>query len=118
MGQMLKLRGEPISVNCLCPGVVPTGLMPQTVVDIMPQDMVTWPSTIVKAVNGFLADASITGQAAECSGQDVIYRPPYEPQNDAARFMLTGKWITDADSKQIDKHNENKAEVYSTMEKS
>jgi NAD(P)-dependent dehydrogenase (short-subunit alcohol dehydrogenase family) len=116
MAQTLKLRGEPITVNCLCPGVVPTGLMPQTIVDSMPREMVTWVSTMVKAINAFLADDSITGQAAECSGEDVIYRQPYEPENEAARYMLSGKWIENADGKEIKKHVEEKVRCYNVME--
>jgi 15-hydroxyprostaglandin dehydrogenase (NAD) len=116
MAQTLKQRGEPITVNCLCPGVVPTGLMPQTIVDSMPREMVTWASTMVKAINEFLADDTITGQAAECSGEDVIYREPYKPENEAARYMLSGKWIGDADGKEIQKHVEEKAKCYDVME--
>jgi 15-hydroxyprostaglandin dehydrogenase (NAD) len=116
MAQTLKLRGEPITVNCLCPGVVPTGLMPQTIVDSMPREMVTGVSTMVKAISTFLADDSITGQAAECSGDDVIYREPYEPENEAARYMLSGKWITNANGKEIQKHVEEKTQCYNVME--
>ena len=117
MGQALKYRGENITVNCLCPGVVPSGLMPQTIVDSMPPEMVTWHSTMVKAINGFLADDSVTGQAAECSGADVIYRPAYEPENEAARFMLSGQSFAKADHKEILAHTAEKAQYYNVMEK-
>jgi hypothetical protein len=116
MAQTLKLRDEPVTVNCLCPGIVPTGLMPQTIVDSMPHEMVTWVSTIVKAINAFLADDSITGQSAECSGEDVIYRQPYEPENEAARYMLSGKWIESADGEELQKHKGEKARCYNVME--
>lgn len=117
MGQALKHRNEAIAVNCLCPGVVPTGLMPQTIVDSMPPDMVTWPSTMVKAIHGFLDDDTITGQAAECSGTEVIYRPPYAPENEAARFMLSGVGFAGADFSKLTEHSQGKAKTYDVMEK-
>jgi hypothetical protein len=82
----------------------------------MPHETITWPSTMVKAINAFLADDSITGQAAECSGEDVIYRQPYEPENEAARYMLSGKWFGSADEKELQKHREEKARSYNIME--
>lgn len=117
MAQALQYRKESITINCLCPGVVPTGLMPQTIVDSMPSDMVTWPSTMVRAIHGFLADGSLTGQVAECSGTDIIYRPAYTPENEAARYMLSGAFIANSDATEIAKHNKQKAEVYEVMEK-
>jgi len=117
MGQALKYRGENITVNCLCPGVVPSGLMPQTIIDNMPPEMVTWHSTMVKAINTFLGDDSITGEAAECSGADVIYRPAYEPLNDAAKFMLSGQAFGKVDHSDLVKHTAEKAQYYNIMEK-
>jgi NAD(P)-dependent dehydrogenase (short-subunit alcohol dehydrogenase family) len=117
MAQALKYRKEAITVNCLCPGVVPSGLMPQTVVDNMPKEMVTWPSTMVKAINQFLADDSITGEAAECSGEDVIYRPAYAPENDAAKYMLSGAAFASVDFGAMQQHADEKAKHYTVMEK-
>jgi NAD(P)-dependent dehydrogenase (short-subunit alcohol dehydrogenase family) len=117
MAQALQYRKEAITVNCLCPGVVPSGLMPQTVIDNMPPELVTWPSTMVKAINQFLADDSITGEAAECSGTDVIYRPAYKPENEAAKFMTSGAAFASVDFAQIQQHTEEKAKHYTIMEK-
>jgi 15-hydroxyprostaglandin dehydrogenase (NAD) len=77
MGRKLKAAGVPVTVNCVCPGLVPTplvGTMPQ----VCPPDFITPISTVVKAIEGFLSDSSVTGQAAECSGENIYYRPMHE----------------------------------------
>ena len=116
MAQHLKSAKEPISVNCVCPGVVPTRLMPQAWLDAMPSDMITPTSTVVKAIDGFLAHQSITGQVAGCSGQEVIYRDPPPPGNDVAAFMLGGTWATKMDIKSLIDHTKVRNAYYDKME--
>ncbi len=113
------LKAEPITVNCICPGLVPSGLLPESFAGALPADMVTPTSTIVKAINTFLADNSLRGQLAECSGQDIIYRPSYEPENEAARLMLAladGKVPLQFDWGDMAKHAKLKSGVYDQME--
>ena len=113
------LKNEAITVNCICPGLVPTGLLPPTFTDGLQADMITPTSTIVKAINGFLSDEALTGQVAECSGPDVIYRPSYEPENDAARYMLKlqdGKVPAKIDLQGIQSYAKAKKAYYATME--
>lgn len=77
MGRRLKQSGVPVTVNCVCPGLVPTplvGILPE----VCPPEFLTPVSTVVKAIEGFLNDSSVTGQAAECSGENVYYRPMAE----------------------------------------
>ncbi|EXJ62992.1 hypothetical protein A1O7_03436 [Cladophialophora yegresii CBS 114405] len=119
MGAALVKEG--ITVNCICPGIVPSGLLPEAFTNALQADMITPTSTIVKAINNFLADDSLTGQVAECSGQDVIYRPPYEPENEAARYMLAlqdGKVGAKIDFVEMGKHAKMKKEFYDRMEDS
>ncbi|OCT54855.1 hypothetical protein CLCR_02998 [Cladophialophora carrionii] len=114
------LGKEPITVNCICPGLVPSGLLPEAFTNALQADMITPRSTIVKAINNFLADDSLTGQVAECSGQDVIYRPSYEPENEAARYMLAlqdGKVAAKIDLAEMGRHAKVK-EFYDRMEES
>ncbi|KFY26713.1 hypothetical protein V493_03914 [Pseudogymnoascus sp. VKM F-4281 (FW-2241)] len=117
MGQALKDQNEAITVNCLCPGVTPSGLMPQIIVDSMPPHLVTWPSTMVKAIHGFLADDAITGQAAECTGTEVIYRPPYAPETEASRYMLSDDGYNKADFSTFQEDTDNQAKRHEAMEK-
>jgi len=91
----LQGRKEKITVNCLCPGLVPTALPAQSLIDAFPKDRLTPISTIVKAVEGFLNDDSVTGQAAECSGENVYYRPAYSFVDDNADYLVGGKFAKD-----------------------
>jgi hypothetical protein len=114
------LKTEPITVNCICPGLVPTGLLGTPFTDAMQADMLTPTSTIVKAINNFLSDPSLTGQAAECSGADVIYRPHYEAENEAAKYMLSlshGNVPMQFDLQAMGKFMREKKEYYDIMER-
>jgi hypothetical protein len=105
MGRRLKQSGVPVTVNCVCPGLVPTplvGILPE----VCPPEFQTPVATVVKAIEGFINDSSVTGQAAECSGENVYYRPMHEysdkgkskrPTHDfeanplaAAEFIMSG----------------------------
>ena len=92
LAQALQGRGESITVNCLCPGLVPTALPAQALIDAFPKDRITPISTIVRAVEQFIADDSITGQAAECSGDEIHYRPAYSFSDDNADYLVSGKF--------------------------
>lgn len=92
LAQNLQSRGETITVNCLCPGLVPTALPPQALIDAFPKSRLTPISTIVRAIEQFIADESITGQAAECSGLDIHYRPAYTYSDDNAEYLVGGKF--------------------------
>lgn len=101
LAQGLKQRGETITVNCLCPGLVPTALPGQALIDAFPKDRLTPISTIVRAVEQFLADDSITGQAAECSGEEIHYRPAHTYSDENAEYLVGGKFAKEI---QIDRN--------------
>ncbi|KAF2093663.1 NAD(P)-binding protein, partial [Rhizodiscina lignyota] len=93
LGMRLKELGEPITVNAICPGCVPTPLVPQALVDALPGEHLTPMPTIVKAVEGFIDDESLRGQVAECSAHDVIFRQILPYGNEASKFVTEG-WYT------------------------
>jgi len=95
LGAILKEKQEPITVNCLCPGLVPTNIVPKALIDAYPEEKLTPISTIIKAVEGFINDDSITGQAAECSGKNVYYVPVKEYPDPEAEYLVGGKFATE-----------------------
>jgi 15-hydroxyprostaglandin dehydrogenase (NAD) len=110
---------ENITVNAVCPGIVPTGIMPATIPNSLGKSFITPTSTVVKAINTFLNDRSLNGQIAECSGEDLIYRHSFEPENEAAKNMLSlrdGAARAEFDTKEIMQHAEEKQGVYKEME--
>jgi NAD(P)-dependent dehydrogenase (short-subunit alcohol dehydrogenase family) len=115
-GRQLLERNEPITVNCVCPGVVATALTPDTVLDAVPKEMQTPVSTVVSAIEEFLADATITGEAAECSGTDIIYRPTLSFGNEAAAFTNGGEFVANLDVKALQAHGEARSQFYAKMD--
>lgn len=86
---MMRSKQEPITVNCLCPGLVPTGLAVKELLDVFPKERLTPLSTIIKAVEGFI-DGEGSGQVAECSGLNVHYRDPPSYSDEDAVFLVSG----------------------------
>jgi len=104
---MAELK-EPITVNCICPGMsrsclskscfgvylttaeglVDTGLT-GLFVGVSPPEYVTPHSTIVKAVEVFLDDDSKNGLVAECSGEKIYYRDQHEWADDKAKWVMS-----------------------------
>lgn len=116
MGQQLQIRKEPITVNAICPGMVPSGLVPPAAINAMEADMVTVPQTIVNAIDRFLADDTLNGHVLECSGTDLVSRPPCSPENKAAEYMLGGSYVPDYDFEKLAQHNDNKKTIYDRIE--
>ncbi|EXJ66929.1 uncharacterized protein A1O5_10124 [Cladophialophora psammophila CBS 110553] len=90
MARRLTTLGEPITVNCICPGLVDTGLT-GVLMSVAPPEYVTPKSTIVRAVMGFVEDDSLTGQAAECSIDKIHYRKQPEWGDEGAEYIMTNK---------------------------
>jgi 15-hydroxyprostaglandin dehydrogenase (NAD) len=84
------LLGEPVTVNCICPGLVDTGLTPMLMA-VAPPEYVTPRSTIVQAVVGFVEDDTQSGQVAECSVDKIHYRQQPEWGDDAAEWIMSNK---------------------------
>ena len=88
LAQRLEHKGEKITANCICPGLVSTGLT-QQLIDATEDKYVTPVSTIVRAVMGFVADASLNGQAAECSRDKIYYRKQPDFSDEEAEYIMT-----------------------------
>ncbi|KIW04466.1 uncharacterized protein PV09_04726 [Verruconis gallopava] len=103
MGARLEQLKEPITVNCICPGLVPTNIMPEAISNATPPEFVTPLSTIVRAVEGFFADeeGKYQGQVAECSGESIVMRPQNEYKDDATRYIYSDSAYAKADREQV-----------------
>ena len=99
----MKQLQEPITVNCICPGLVPTNIMPTTISKATPDEHVTPLSTIVKAVEDFIMDAEgkYQGEAAECSGTSIVMRPRNEYKDAATRYIYSGDAYTKVDREKL-----------------
>ena len=90
MAKKLQMLNEPVTVNCICPGLVDTGLT-GVLMAVSPPEWVTPKSTIVKAVTGFVDDDSLTGQVAECSVENIHYRKQPEWGDEGSEYIMTNK---------------------------
>ncbi|EUC49606.1 hypothetical protein COCMIDRAFT_1647 [Bipolaris oryzae ATCC 44560] len=88
LAQTLAAKGEHMTVNCICPGAVDTGISGVLVTDAM-RKLMTPLSTVVRAVDGFLADPSKNGLVAECSINNIHYREQPEWSDEEARKVMT-----------------------------
>ena len=98
----------PITVNCLCPGIVPTNIVSAEMIAAFPSEFVTPLSVIVKAVNMVLSDDSVNGQALECNGQEIKARDPPAFLNGAARFTAGGGYQNDLSADALQRYSERK----------
>ena len=94
MAKRLQRLGEPITVNCICPGLVDTGLT-GVLIEISPSEHVTPKSTIVRAVTGFVDDDSLTGQVAECSVENIHYRKQPEWGDQGSEYVMSNNFEAD-----------------------
>jgi NAD(P)-dependent dehydrogenase (short-subunit alcohol dehydrogenase family) len=86
----LKKRGELITVNAICPAFVVTGLISPDLAKKVPKEYITPVGTIVRAIEGFIDDQSVTGEVAECSGEEIFYRPVTSFSNKGSEWVMTG----------------------------
>lgn len=119
MGQRLKQLKQPITVNCICPGLVPTNIMPDAITQVTPPEYVTPLTTIVRAVEGFVLDeeCALQGQVAECSAQQVVMRPLNEYLDEASKHIFSGLAGERADRELLVKQiMDKKAELANSIE--
>ncbi|OAL26894.1 hypothetical protein AYO20_09927 [Fonsecaea nubica] len=84
----MRILGEKITVNCICPGLVPTAIISASYVATANQDAITPPSLIVDCVYKILGDDSLNGACLEVVGKEIIERPEPAPANWAAEYLL------------------------------
>lgn len=92
LSRRLHVRGEPITVNCICPGLVDTGLTNTTLMPVAAPEIVTPHETIVRAVMSFIDDESKNGLAAECSTDKIHYRTQQEFGDEMAERLMTASF--------------------------
>ncbi|KAI1607949.1 15-hydroxyprostaglandin dehydrogenase [Exophiala viscosa] len=78
MAPVLKAK-ENITINAVMPGIVPTSIMPQEMLDAVSEECLTPVTTIVAAYVRLLDDRELTGQAIECSAYKLLFsaQPDY-----------------------------------------
>ena len=85
---------------------MPTPLIDTALVDAFPPEMLTPISTIVQAIDEIIDNPSISGQAAECSGSEVLYRPFMPYGNEAAEYLQAGKYQDQVDRRSLALHSQ------------
>lgn len=80
------LKREEILVNAVCPAFVNTGLLPQLMLDLWPQEHITPMSTVIKAHDTFL-EGEAFGQTVEASQGDLFWREKIPYANESHRWI-------------------------------
>lgn len=84
---------EGITVNAICPAFIPTNLCPPEVAAKWPKEHITPLTTVDKAMEAFLADDNLTGQAVELSQGNIYFRQQVDYPN------ASQKWIGEESDK-------------------
>ncbi|KAK0108150.1 hypothetical protein ONS95_002972 [Cadophora gregata] len=84
-----RFHREGITVNCICPAFVPTGLAPEEVLAKFPKEHITPMSTLIRAYDMFLDDSSLSGKVAETSLDQVHFQEPPEFSSESNRWLAT-----------------------------
>lgn len=80
-----------ITVNCICPAAVPTGLAPPGLMERFPKEHITPMSTILRAFDELMDEkANRNGECVEAAVQDLFYRTPPEPMGESQKWMKKG----------------------------
>ncbi|CAI6338809.1 unnamed protein product [Periconia digitata] len=77
---------DSITVNAICPAFIPTNLPPPEILALWPKEHITPLSTALKAIDAFLADDAMTGQAVELSQENIYFRKHVEWANESQRW--------------------------------
>ncbi|KAF2199763.1 15-hydroxyprostaglandin dehydrogenase [Delitschia confertaspora ATCC 74209] len=78
---------ENITVNCICPGFIPTNLCPPEILAVWPKEHITPVSTACKAIDTFLGDDMMTGQTVELSLDQLYFRKMVNWANESQRWI-------------------------------
>lgn len=84
---------EGITVNCICPAFVPTGLAPKEVMDKFPKEHITPMSTVLRAYDMFLKDDKMSGNVVELSLDQIYFREPPDFSTESNRWLSTATKI-------------------------
>ncbi|KFZ04683.1 hypothetical protein V501_09070 [Pseudogymnoascus sp. VKM F-4519 (FW-2642)] len=98
---VLKLK-ENIHINTVLPGIVPTKIIPQAMLDAVAPEHLTPVSTIVAAYEDLLReDNELNGEAVECSVEERIVVPQTEFVNGAATSQVNASGHYAAAGRQV-----------------
>ncbi|CAO2656120.1 Nn.00g049230.m01.CDS01 [Neocucurbitaria sp. VM-36] len=78
---------EGITVNAICPAFIPTNLCPPEILKLWPKEHITPLSTVNKAIDAFLADDTLTGQAVELSQENIYFRQQVDWPNESQKWV-------------------------------
>ncbi|KAK3305568.1 uncharacterized protein B0T15DRAFT_202112 [Chaetomium strumarium] len=79
-----------IQINALAPAVLDTNIAPDK--DLFKHMVVTPMETLIRGVDQFLADPSVSGAVAEIHGDKVTIRPPHEFVDEESRQNIETFW--------------------------
>lgn len=88
MALILEARKEPIKVNCICPGLVKTGIPAKEMFDIFPAEHVTPMDTILRCMNQFIEE-DLNGRIMECSGPNINRVDALDYSDEHSRFLVS-----------------------------
>ncbi len=84
-----RFHREGITVNCICPAFVLTGLAPKNVAAKFPKEHITPMSTVLRAYDMFLGDDKLSGKVVETSLDQVHFQEPPEFSSESNRWLST-----------------------------
>lgn len=76
-----------ITVNCICPAFITTNLCPPHALALFPKEHITPMSTCLKAIDIFLGDDTMTGQAVELTLDELHFREKPDYPNESQRWL-------------------------------
>lgn len=86
-GEDSPFAKENITVNCICPAFVPTNLCPPHMLALFPKEHITPMTTVIKALDTFLDNGSMTGQCVELSLDQLYFRKMIDYPNASQRWL-------------------------------
>jgi 15-hydroxyprostaglandin dehydrogenase (NAD) len=85
----LRHKDEGFRVCALVPGLVPTTIMPKTIVDRVDQSLITPTTHIAAAIQDMLDNTDLNATVCEASVDRIFYRDPPDFPDVAQRRVLT-----------------------------
>ena len=80
---------ENITINCICPAFVITGLAPPGIRDVWPKEHITPMSTVTKAFDTFLDNDQMTGETVELTLDELHFRKHVDFPNESQMWIHT-----------------------------
>ncbi|KAL2024736.1 hypothetical protein VTK56DRAFT_5557 [Thermocarpiscus australiensis] len=84
------LEKAKIQINALAPAVLETNIAPSK--SLFKHMVVTPMETLIRGVDEFLADPSVSGQVAEIHGEKVTMRPPHDYVDEETKQNIETFW--------------------------